>query len=352
MKISHNDIKITPIMDSLKLQKIDDEVYFSKKYSNYISNSRLGLLNESQGGTPESFFEGFKPFYSSSLDIGSAVHGIVLQPDAFVIADEVDKPTAKMGAMADELFKIWKGHIPPKEDIIEVAKRVDYYGGNLSQKKIDDVIEKCKDYWMSKNRYIRSHKDESRSILYLDPKSREIAYNCINALNNNKKIQNILYPKAELEGFSDPISEMEQAILLDIRIDIPNIDPFILKLKSKLDHYSIDKDNNEICVNDIKTLGKIVSKMQENIDRFHYNREFAMYGYLLRLISEKYYGLKNPILKGNYLIVSTIPGHYTKVLPVTTKMFKEGFNEFQFLIKRVAELVATNEEFKDFGIWI
>ena len=352
MKISHNDIKITPIMDSLKLQKIDDEVYFSKQYSNYISNSRLGLLNESQGGSPESFFEGFKPFYSSSLDIGSAVHALTLQKDLFVIADEVDKPTAKMGAMAEELFKIWKGHIPTKEDIIEVAKRVDYYKGNLTQKKIDDVIEKCKDYWVTKNRYIRTHKDDPRSVLYLDPKSREIAYNCVDALERNKKIQNLLHPKATLEGFSDPISEMEQAILLDIQVETPETNPFILRLKSKLDHYSIDKDNNEICVNDVKTLGKIVSKMEENISRYHYNREFAMYGYLLRLVAEKYYGLKDPTLKGNYLIVSTIPGHYTKVLPVSAKMFKEGFNEFQYLIKQVAELVATNEQYKDFAIWI
>lgn len=351
MKISHN-ITITPLMDSLKLQKIDDEVYFSESYKNYISNSRLGLLNESQGGDPDKFFEGFKPFYSSSLDIGSAVHALCLQKDLFVIADEVNKPTAKMGAMAEELFKIWKGHIPPKEDIIEVAKRVDYYGGNLSQKKIDDVIEKCKDYWITKNRYIRTHTDDPRTVLYLDPKSREIAYNCVNAIESNKKIQNILHPKAEMEGFSDPISEMEQAILLDIRVDMDNVDPFILRLKSKLDHYVIDKDNNSIQVNDIKTLGKIVSKMQENIDRFHYNREFAMYSYLLQLVAEKYYDMINPTVTGNYLIVSTIPGHYTKVLPVSTKMFKEGFIEFQSLIKQVAKLVATEDKYKDFAIWI
>ena len=61
------EIKLTPLFDSLKLEKIDDSVYFSKKYSNYISNSRLGLL---KSGGPESFFAGFKPIYSSSLDLG------------------------------------------------------------------------------------------------------------------------------------------------------------------------------------------------------------------------------------------------------------------------------------------
>ena len=55
-----NDIKIVPLLDTLRLQKISDEVYFSEKYRNYVSNSRLGLINPQQDGSPEKFFEGFK----------------------------------------------------------------------------------------------------------------------------------------------------------------------------------------------------------------------------------------------------------------------------------------------------
>ena len=65
-----NDIKITPLIDTLKLQKIDDTTYFSQKYSNYISNSRLSLINPDQGGNPEKFFEGIKPTYSAAFDLG------------------------------------------------------------------------------------------------------------------------------------------------------------------------------------------------------------------------------------------------------------------------------------------
>ena len=114
-----NDIKITPLMDTLHLQKISDEVYFSKKYANYISNSRLGLINPEQGGDPKKFFQGFKPVYSAAFDIGSFVHQLVLQKDLFCICDSVDKPTAKLGALADRLYKIYKGEIPSKEAIIE-----------------------------------------------------------------------------------------------------------------------------------------------------------------------------------------------------------------------------------------
>ena len=38
------EIKLTPLLNTLKLEKIDDATYFSASYKHYISNSRLGLL--------------------------------------------------------------------------------------------------------------------------------------------------------------------------------------------------------------------------------------------------------------------------------------------------------------------
>lgn len=66
-----NEIKLTPLLDTLRLQKISDEIYFSEKYSGYVSNSRLGLLNPKQDGSPEKFFAGFKPVgYAPALEMG------------------------------------------------------------------------------------------------------------------------------------------------------------------------------------------------------------------------------------------------------------------------------------------
>lgn len=337
---------IKPLIDTLRLQKIDDEEYFSKKYSNYISNSRLSLINPDQDGNPEKFFQGFKPIYSAAFDLGSGVHQLTLQNDLFDVCMTVNKPTAKMGALADRLFHLYKekGEVTD-EDIIKEATTIDYYGGNLSSSKIEAVREKCEPYWRDRLEYSSSYKG-SKEVLYFDPKSREIVLNCIDSLSKNKKIQNLLNPKGLVE---DPISDTEQAILLDIEVEIEGYPKFILKLKSKLDHYSIDKETNTITVNDVKTIGKIVSEMPSNIERFHYNREIAMYSWLLSLCAKKYYDMDNPTVKGNYLVVSTIPGHYTKVLPMTCKMFKEGWDEFKRLLQLVAESVA--KEHSDFGIW-
>lgn len=65
--IDFSKIRVSPIMDSLVIDKITDEVYFSEKYADYISNSRLKLINPDQGGSPEQYFEGFFGIYSDAL---------------------------------------------------------------------------------------------------------------------------------------------------------------------------------------------------------------------------------------------------------------------------------------------
>ena len=97
-------IKLTPLLDTLRLWKIDDEVYFSSEYKDYISNSRLNLIDPEKGGSPEKFFEGFKPVYSSSFTTGSFTHELILQGELFELVETVDKPTAKLGALADRLY--------------------------------------------------------------------------------------------------------------------------------------------------------------------------------------------------------------------------------------------------------
>jgi hypothetical protein len=75
-----------------------------------------------------------------------------------------------------------------------------------------------------------------------------------------------------------------------------------------------------------------------------------MYSFLLTLVAKKFYNMDNPTVKGHYLVVSTIPQYYTKVVAMKKKDFKQGFDEFTYLLKLVAKEVATN--YKEFGIWI
>lgn len=334
---------IIPLIDTLRLEKIDDAIYFSKKYSNYISNSRLSLINPEQDGSPEKFFEGFKPSFSSSFQLGSAVHQLVLQNDLFELSPLTSKPTAKVGMIADYIYNKCKGEIPTDDIILEAARVNGYYKGNLSENQIQTVIAKCKNYWTERADFEASYTGD-KELIHLDFRSRETVCNCVTAINSNKYIQEILHPSNPLYT---PISENEQAILLDIKVNSENGDSFILKFKAKLDNYIIDKDSNKIIVNDVKTIGKFINEMENNISKFHYNREFAVYAYLLSLCAQKYYGMSNFKVEGNYLCVSTIPSYYTKVIPLTHKMFKEGMDEFKKLMTLVIKEVETNH--RDFA---
>lgn len=327
-----NSIEIIPLLDTLKLSKIDDDTYFSTKYSGYISNSRLSLIDPNKGGSPEKFFKGFKSTYNPSFDIGSAIHQLTLQKDLFYLVDDLYKPTAKIGALADKLYPIFCKKEITDNDIINAAVEIDYYKGNLDEKKLSNVRNKCVSYWTNRRLFESSYEGD-KQLIYLDSKSLYTVSNCVTALNNNQYIQNLLHPS----GLINPIfSENEQAILLDLQVNIPNCKSFILKFKAKLDNYTIDQDMNIITVNDIKSISKVVSEIYNNIKNYSYNRELSIYSWLLSLCAKKYYTLDNPLIKANYLVVSTIPQYYTKVVHVTKSMFNEGWREFQYLIRLVA----------------
>ena len=337
-----SDIKLTPLLDTLRLEKISDAVYFSEKYSGYVSNSRLGLLNPKQDGSPKKFFAGFSSVgYAPALEMGSAVHELVLQPDAFELAEDLGKPTAKLGAVADVLYPIFLERDVTKEDVINASDKIDYYKDKITDDRFNEVVTKCTSYWKARQK--QEFDLTSRERIFLDTKTREVVKSCVEALDANKAVQNLLHPMGLVE---DPISENEQAILLDVEVECPNGKKFIIRLKSKIDNYTIDKETNTITVNDVKTIGKIVSEIDSNIKKYHYSREFAMYIYLLKLCAEKFYGMEEPRIQANYLVVSTIPNFYTKVRPVSYGEIKEGFHEFKTLLRYVAYLIG----YKDFSL--
>ena len=133
---------------------------------------------------------------------------------------------------------------------------------------------------------------------------------------------------------SDPIIGNEKTILLDIQMEVPGREARLYKLKAKLDNFSIDTDEGIITVNDLKTTSR--PAVQFDPTYFDYQREIAFYSYLLKQVAKKYYSIENPTIKGNFLVVSTIPEYNTLVYPMTPKLFKNGMAEVSYLLKTVA----------------
>ena len=332
-----SDIKLEPLLDTLRIEKIDDAVYFTSPiYKNRISNSRLGLLNPRQGGSPEKFFSGFKQSFNPSFALGSAVHEQILQPHLFRLAEDTGKPTAKMGGMADELYDIYCQREITDEDIIAASDKIEYYKGKMTKDRIAEVRTKCSEYWENRSKQEFDIEDV-REVRYLDLPMLEKAKSCIESLQSNKYVMDLLHPKGLVE---DPISECEQAILLDMKAIMPNGKEVILHLKAKLDNYTIDTESNIIKINDVKTHGQMLNVFDEAKVKYHYNREIALYMYLLGLIAKKVYNMDNPKKQANYLVVSTVPNFYSKVVPVTFEEIRTGFHEFQSLLRYSAYLMC------------
>lgn len=332
----HRNVKLIPLFDTIQLIEMSDEEYFSEKWAGYISNSTLALINPDQDGSPQIYKEGLSkhPKYSDSLVFGSAVHELVLQPKEFAVVNNVDRPTAKMGAMADELYKTFlsnKGVVSDK-DIIAASDKIDYYKGKMDSIKIENVKDKCINYWWDRRDWESEHNNSEIEPIYLDPKSREKLQLCLASVEANKEVQDLLHPKGV---FEEPISMNEAALFMDVKAEHEGKE-IILKLKGKLDNFTIDIETNEVVLNDLKTTGHWLIDFGDSFKKYHYNRQMAMYAWMLRSYVQKQYNIKPSSLMANMLLVCTVPDYRAGVFRVTNGEIRKGFLEFKDLLQRVA----------------
>lgn len=341
MKLS--EIIIRPLLDTIQLIDMSDAEYFGPKYRGYISNSRLALINPEQGGSPETFFEGLGAHqkYSSSLVFGSAVHELVLQPDSFMLVESVNRPTAKAGFVADELYPMYlRNNILSVDDINAAAAKIDYYGGNLTDKQLDALRIKCSEYFAQRKAY-ETGENFVKGVepIYLDEKSRETLKQCLESVKNCKEIQDLLHPSYIID---EPISLNEQAVLMDLGLQFPGGETLILKIKAKLDNFTIEPDSNTVTLNDLKTTGHYLTQFDESWEKYHYYRQMGMYGWLLMLVAENLYKMENSVMKTNMLLISTVPQYKAGVYPVSRQQILRGFDEFKRLIRMVGLYTMMN----------
>ena len=128
-----------PLMDTLKRLDISDEEYFSDKYKNCISNSRLKFIDPKEDGTPNLYVKPPK-ITTQSLKVGSAVHGCLLQPDSFTLAPDMNRPSAKLGDVVEMVYNLEKNGMDRIEAIRKACKDVGYYVNQI-ERKIPMIIE-------------------------------------------------------------------------------------------------------------------------------------------------------------------------------------------------------------------
>ena len=255
------EIEIIP--ESIRLVKLTDEQYFSKDYGEFVSNSKLGLINPDEGGSLEKYNAGYSGDYNESFELGSAVHAIVLQPEEYNIAP-IRKPTGKLGLFADKAYDIMKQGLLPDDNMIyeRASAEANYYAGKLTDKRLETALAACKPYWKDRKEYEYLLKEGiDKEQIYLSAPMFEKYTQCMLGISENPKVKETLYPEGLLskaEVFN------EYAIFAEVVITLDDGTTKRLKLKSKLDNFTVNHETKELTLNDLKTSGKPVKYFMGN----------------------------------------------------------------------------------------
>lgn len=338
-----NYLEIIP--ESIQLIKMTDEEYFSEKYKDYISNSKLSLIDPSTGGSPEKYLEGFKGSYNESFELGSAVHGVLLQPDEFYIPD-IYKPTGKLGYSAELVFKYRQQGLSIKDSITAATIEADYYKGKLSPKRMETFLRESIPFYLQRMKF----KEEPDKVpLFLSKPMFDKYELCLANINKDKTFMSTLYPDGEDLMFPAE-SFNEYAILCEVKIKSLNK---TVKIKAKLDNFTIDEGIKQIVLNDVKTTGSPAGyfmgnewfnpkKLQKvwiegSFEKYRYYRQVGMYLWLLQnaMTHQGKIGYK---YKTNILLVETRPEYQTRVCPISKKWVRKGIIEFINLLTLAANV--------------
>ena len=337
-QINFSDFKIIPIIDSAHREKISDEVYFSHKYADYISNSRLGYINPRQDGSPDKYK--YPPrINSSSLFMGSCIHELVLQPEIFSLAPKCKKPTAKLGATIDKIKYYRKKGESIYNSIVKASKDCDYYVNQIDS-KISKIIKEGLSYYLIS-------KDYDDNILTLSDRDWDTCNTCVQNVLSNQAIMSTLHPVDEFQDYLPSFNE--DTLFLDILV-LYKDKHITLKLKAKADNWTIDEDNKVLTLNDLKTtshpLAWFMNKEYGSFVKYHYARQFALYKLMLESFCTKEYGYNhNWEFKGNVLTINTVDFD-SRLFKVNKYQFEQGKREFEQLLKMVAfyELFGYDKE--------
>lgn len=343
---------------SINSLDITDEVYFSDKYSNYISNSKLKLINPNEGGSFKTYLEGLKSKSTGSLDLGSAVHELVLQNESFELNSYI-KPSGKIGKVIEVVFKYRNKGYSILNAIRKASEEVSYYISQLTDTRISNIISSGFKYYLYlyKNKDIKYDKEQ----IILDEKSRETCIKCVDSIRRNSDAMNLLSPdEFSLDQY---LNKNEDTIVMEIVVTFPNstFDPnagevsILLNLKAKIDNWNLNIDEGVLNLNDLKTTGHAWfafpgSTIQEtgefvegSFQHYHYYRQLAMYYWmLLSYLNRKDYKVSKSYL--NIISVQTIPNYSTVVFRIPNKWFTKGLKEFKTLLSYAAYAEYNKEK--------
>jgi len=245
---------------------------------------------------------------------------LFLQPDKFFLDENINRPGAKPGFIADYIIEHKLDLC--RESIFEAASEVEYFVDKMNDEIADVTIERIKEYV----EYVREHEVSSDpQPVYLSDYNRYRCKGCVENLRKHEKVIRVMQGDKQYN---------EMTILSDMKVKVEDKET-ILKFKGKLDNLTVDEFNNCITINDLKTTYDVdkfmINSEYASFNRYHYARQLGLYVSLLKPQFKDYN------IKVNIITIETRqPKFNVRVYPITSQQIRDGIKEASSLINRVA----------------
>lgn len=315
-------VKFEIVKNSVTISDMSDEKYFSD-YKDYVSNSRLSLINPEENGSMLKYLQGFKGGSSSYFGLGTAFHAMILQPDEYDVSD-ISLPDGKDGEIIMELVRRDEFGIDTimdvlKENATERQKNDESY---ITRRSLEIFKGYAKLFFM-----IIQERSSEKKKLYVTNSSVDKLKKCLSGFNKDERMSSMIKPggPTEFECMN------EVTIMVDLKASFGGMET-ILHLKGKIDNLKIN--DATYAINDLKTSFHSKGNFKDSVSRFHYTRQAAFYKFLVDSYISSKLG-KRKFDSFNFLFTSTTD-FSTGIYKMTKDDFRRGTEEMIYLLELVA----------------
>lgn len=286
-----------------------------------ISNSRLSIINPSQGGSIRKYQQWLEePDEDRELryfERGRLLHMSILEPHLYEV-ENLERPSDSICTIVQKVFNEFgaKGTLPSadqielnnrafSEAVFAAALDVGYGQSWKSETLLNKVHEQGIEYY----NFLVSASDK----IVITKKDKEVIDECYLALQKNPETQKILFQEEhenEVEIYADRDG---------------------LKVKGKLDKYREDEDI--VTVTDLKTTSSPISLFPYSFVKFRYYRQSAFYDYLARIKYARVHGKPPKAVRHQLIVVETRSPYETMIYDVSSDWLEYGNKEINNILQ-------------------
>lgn len=302
-----------------------------------VSNSSLSYIDP-DGGSPQAFLDFFVEKQEAERSYhrtGHLIHKWQENREAFKVS-EVEKPTEKLGLVADAIITQVKAGLLYEEDLVLVVARTLHYQDNWKDKTvIDSIVDKA-------GAYISEVVEaEENNLIYMTSRESNVIDCCVKAVEKHPVAKELLFMQDTDFSNKSVFKELEIYWTKVFKVGDREIP---IRFKAKLDSLCIDFDNKTVTYTDPKSTSSGAYSFGKSFEAFKYYRQHAFYNWAIREWAKQMQVDITDFTFINYnIVIETNNLFQVAVYKIGPQWLFRGNNEFQKLVKRIVDHTANNQ---------